>query len=66
MQQQSSAAIVRKLDTLIEAVEAQIGEQNARILAGDDPEQGEATLADMLATLEELHAFRDRFYATVH
>lgn len=66
MQQQSSAAIVRKLDTLIEAVEAQIGEQSVRILASDDPEQDEATLADMLATLEELHAFRDRFYATVH
>jgi hypothetical protein len=66
MQDATSAAIVQKLEALIEEVEVHISEQCTHMLSSDDREQAEATLADMISTLEQLHAFRDRFYATVH
>jgi hypothetical protein len=67
MDNAESATTIQKLDSLIERVEAHISEQCARMLVSDVPEHDdEETLADMLVTLEQLHAFRERFYATVH
>jgi len=67
MDQSISATTVEKLEALIEKVEAHISEQCVRMLAcGVRELDDEETLADMLATLEQLHAFRARFYATVH
>jgi len=53
---------VQKLEALIEEVE----EQYTRMLDSREREPDEITLVDLMATLEQLHAFRDRFYATVH
>lgn len=57
-----SAEIVQKLEALIEEVE----EQYTRMRDSRESETDEITLVDLMATLEQLHAFRDRFYATVH
>ena len=64
--QQAPQAIVQKLETLIERVEAHIGEQCTQMLNNESCDEDESTLADMLDTLEQLHAFRDRFYSTLH
>ena len=63
LQSSTSVAIVQKLDTLIDEVEAQISAQRSFIgnNCADEPE-----LSEMLDTLEQLRAFRERFYATVH
>ena len=63
LQNSTSVAIVNKLDTLIDEVEAQIEAQRSFIGVGA---LDETALLEMLDTLEQLRAFRERFFATVH
>lgn len=63
LQNSTSVAIVNKLDTLIDEVEAQIEAQRSFIGVGG---LDETALLEMLDTLEQLRAFRERFFATVH
>lgn len=66
MQNVSTIEIAAKLEILIDRVESHIDEQIARMTSTRVAKEDEDALREMLDTLEQLKAYQDRLYATVH